>query len=209
MPIQLSERQQATVASAVTILAAVIILMAVAALFWLIGAFCARFSTVLLPLAEAGVAALVFRPYYEWLRRRLRLPKGLALTAVFLSVLIPLDAFLFFFGALAVDQISDLVAKLPYLEVAGQGTLNMVTRGVDYQLDVKLVRNPQLDEGLRQYLGYGLPVVVGGTFSEPRLDLGGSTAALAKQVAEQKVDELKEDLEDQVKNKLKDLLGGG
>ena len=39
MPINLSERQQATVASAVTILAACIILVALGALFWLIAAF--------------------------------------------------------------------------------------------------------------------------------------------------------------------------
>jgi predicted PurR-regulated permease PerM len=113
MPLQLSERQRDTVAAAITILSAFIILAAVGSVFWLIGAFFNRFANVFLPLAVAGVAALVFRPYYEWLRTKLRLGRALALVAVFLSAIIPLSAFSWFFGALLVRQIGDLLDKLP------------------------------------------------------------------------------------------------
>ncbi|MEM7051863.1 MAG: AI-2E family transporter [Acidobacteriota bacterium] len=111
MPFSLSERQQAAVASAVTILAALVILAAVSGLFWLLGAFVQRFSGVLLPLAVAGVAALVFNPYFEWLRSRM--PASIAVALVFLSILLPVGAFLWKFGSLLVDQISDLVAQFP------------------------------------------------------------------------------------------------
>lgn len=113
MPLSLSERQQTTIASAVTILSACVIIVALGGLFWLIGAFFNRFSNVFLPLAVAAVAALVFKPYFAFLRTRLRLPPVLALVGVFLSVLVPVVGFLWFFGALVVDQVSDLVSKVP------------------------------------------------------------------------------------------------
>jgi predicted PurR-regulated permease PerM len=110
---QLSERQQRAVATAVTILAAVVILCAVAGLFWLVAEFLKRFSLVFLPLAVGAIAALVFNPYFESLRRRLRLPAVVALAVVFVSILVPVAAFVWFFGALVVDQVADLVARIP------------------------------------------------------------------------------------------------
>ncbi len=111
--IRLSGRQQVVIAAALTILATLVIVCALGGLFWLIAVFLKRFSAVFLPLAVGAVAALVFHPYYEWLRERLRLPAVAALPVVFLSILIPVAAFLWFFGALAVEQISDLVSKIP------------------------------------------------------------------------------------------------
>jgi predicted PurR-regulated permease PerM len=113
MNLELSERQQSTVAAAVTILAAAVIVVAVGGLFWLIGAFFSRFSNVFLPLAVAGVAALVFQPYHDWLRDTLKLGRLLALIALFLSAAIPLILFFWFFGALLVDQVSGLISNLP------------------------------------------------------------------------------------------------
>jgi predicted PurR-regulated permease PerM len=92
-----------------------IILLAIAAVFYVLGVFMTRFSNVFLPLAVAAVAALVFKPYYELLRTKLRMGKTLALVAVFLSMILPVAAFSFFFGALLVGQLSDLVEKLPEL----------------------------------------------------------------------------------------------
>jgi predicted PurR-regulated permease PerM len=115
MGLVLSERQHRTVAAALTILSTVVIVATVAGLFWLVGAFFSRFANVFLPLAVAGVAALVCQPYFEWLRDRLRLGRVLALVAVFFSAAIPLVAFFWFFGSLLVDQIGDLVGKLPRL----------------------------------------------------------------------------------------------
>jgi predicted PurR-regulated permease PerM len=113
MAFQLSDRQAKTVAVAITIVSAVVILVAVVALFWLTAVFLRTFSNVFLPLAVGWVAALVFRPYYRWLSARLRLPRSLALVAVFLSMLLPLGAFLWFFGSILAEQIVGLVARVP------------------------------------------------------------------------------------------------
>jgi predicted PurR-regulated permease PerM len=110
---ELTERQKRVAATALTVLSLVVILAAIGALFWLAALFLRRFSHVLLPVAVAGIVALVFRPYYDWLRTKLRLPTPLALLALFLSALIPLAAFGWFFGAILASQISGMIESFP------------------------------------------------------------------------------------------------
>ncbi len=109
----LSERQRLAIGAAVTILASAIILAAILGVGWLLAAFLRRFSHVFLPLAVAGVLALVFRPYFAWLHAKLRLPRPLALVAVVVSILVPFVAFAWFFGAIAVDQVTDMATHFP------------------------------------------------------------------------------------------------
>ncbi|MEL7060033.1 MAG: AI-2E family transporter [Acidobacteriota bacterium] len=111
--IELDSRQRKTIATAATILAVLVILGAIASVFWTIARFVGAFAHVLLPVAVAGIAALVFQPYYDWLRDRLRMPAPVALSALLLSILVPVGAFLWFFGALLVEQIADLVSNVP------------------------------------------------------------------------------------------------
>lgn len=113
MPLQLSERQQNTAAAAVTILSAVIIVAAIGLVCWVIGAFANRFSNVFLPVAVAAVAALVFKPFYEWTRIKLKANRVVALLLVFLAVLLPAAGLIFFFGALLVDQMTEMVKAIP------------------------------------------------------------------------------------------------
>ena len=114
MPLMdLSDRQKRVAAAALTTLSLVVILAAVAALFWIVATFLKAFSHVFLPLAVAGVAALVFRPYFDFLRTKLKMPRGLAMVAFFLSALVPLTAFGWFFGALIAEQVSGMVSGFP------------------------------------------------------------------------------------------------
>ncbi|MEM1249766.1 MAG: AI-2E family transporter [Acidobacteriota bacterium] len=113
MQLDLSEKQRQAVRAAVTIVSGFIILLAAAAILWMIGAFFARFSSVFLPVAVAAVLALVFRPMYEFLHERMRLPAVLSLVGVFLALLLPIAGFSWFFGALAVEQIDGLIKATP------------------------------------------------------------------------------------------------
>jgi len=113
MAIELSERQQGTVAVAITILSAVIIVAGIGLVGWVIGLFVNRFANVFLPLAVAAVAALVFKPFYEWIRTKLHAGRVVALLLVFIAVTVPIAGLVFFFGALIVDQITDLIKALP------------------------------------------------------------------------------------------------
>jgi predicted PurR-regulated permease PerM len=60
-----------------------------------------------------AIAALVCRPYYDWLTSKLRLPGTAAVAVVFLSVLVPAVAFFAFFGTLLVRQSIDLLSRMP------------------------------------------------------------------------------------------------
>jgi len=113
MALELSKRQQDTVAAAVTIVSAVIIVAAIGLVCWVLGAFVNRFSNVFLPLAVAAVAALVFKPFYDWVCTKLKVNKIVALILVFLAVVIPVAGLVFFFGALIIDQITDMVKAFP------------------------------------------------------------------------------------------------
>ena len=113
MALELTPRQANTIAAAVTTVSALVILLAIGLLGWLAALFLRAFSGVFLPLAVGGVAALVFRPYYDWLRRTGRLPVAAAVAVVFLSALVPLSIFVAFFGRLAIGQIVGLAAQVP------------------------------------------------------------------------------------------------
>jgi len=113
MSLELSPRQRATIAAAITLVSAVVLFAAVIMAAIYVGRFFGHFSNVFLPLAVAALMALVFKPYYQWLHGRLRLPPVVAVAAVFLSLLLPVVGLFWFFGALVVDQIADLVERLP------------------------------------------------------------------------------------------------
>lgn len=119
MPLELSERQQNTVAAAVTILSTLIIIAAIGLICWLIGAFVNHFSNVFLPLAVAAVAALVFNPFYDWICAKLRGHKVVALIVVFIAVIIPIAGLVFFFGAIVVEQTTEMIKSLPTLWTKG------------------------------------------------------------------------------------------
>lgn len=115
MALDLSPRQSRTIAAAVTTLAALVIVITVGLLGWLAAAFLRTFSGVFLPLAVGAVAALVFRPYYDWLRMHARLPVPVAVAAVLLTLLVPLVGFLWFFGQVLVSQLLELSSRAPVL----------------------------------------------------------------------------------------------
>ena len=110
---ELTPRQGRAAAAALTVLSAVVILAAVGGLGWLAARFLREFAHVFLPLAVAGIAALVFQPSYDWLRRKARLPKVLALIALLLAILIPVAAFLAFFGTILAGQMTGIVSEIP------------------------------------------------------------------------------------------------
>ena len=115
MNIELSPRQSTTVGVAITALSAGVLLLVVFGVFLLFARFVAVFSSVFLPLFVALILALVVRPVQQVFQERMRLPPALSVAAVFITILLPLVLFLWFFGALAVSQFGELLEKLPEL----------------------------------------------------------------------------------------------
>lgn len=113
MSVQFSDQQARTVAAAITTASALVILLVIGLIGWLASLFLNYFSGLFLPLAVGAIAALVCRPYYEWLGERLRLPVAGAVAVVILSALLPLTAFALFFGQIALAEIEELLANYP------------------------------------------------------------------------------------------------
>lgn len=111
MQIEFNPQQKKIVAAGITILAATIIVAAMVVLLVYLSRFFQAFSHVFLPLAVAGIAAMVLDPWYEWLRKRL--PMAAALILVFLSVIVPIGAVIALFGALVASQFMALLDQLP------------------------------------------------------------------------------------------------
>lgn len=108
----LNPRQQKIMAVAVTLLGLTLIAAILYLGLVLLGRFVRFFSPVLTPLAVAAILAVMLRPYYAWLLARVRWP-AVAVTLVFLSILVPLTALGWMFGSLILTQLRDLLDQLP------------------------------------------------------------------------------------------------
>ena len=108
MNLEFSPLQKRTLAAALTLLATVFVLsVAGIALYW-VARFLQFFSNVLMPLAVAAIVALVIRPYYDWLLSWTGKRPVVAVLLVYVSFLIPLIAFGWFFGSLIVKEVGGL-----------------------------------------------------------------------------------------------------
>ncbi|MBV7315067.1 AsmA family protein [Shewanella sp. NIFS-20-20] len=96
----------------------------------------------------------------------------------------------------------DLLLQSPLIRVSGQGDANIVTESLDYQLTTKVVGSLQGQGGSEQVSGVSIPLLISGSFSEPKFAL--DTKALLNNKVK---DEVKK-VEDNLKNKLLDKLGG-
>lgn len=113
--ISFTERQQGIVAAGLTVLCATLVAGFAALLLWAVYQLVSAVSVVVTPLLVALILALLLRPYHQWLHRHLRRSNLLAIPALFLSVLIPAAALLFFFGSLFASQLVSLTDYLPAL----------------------------------------------------------------------------------------------
>lgn len=107
-----SDRQRSIISTALTLLGAVVIAVILIWTSLLIIRFFQFFSGVFLPLAVAGILAMMVKPYFDWLKTSTH-SNVLALVLVVVSALIPLLGVGWFFGALILEQVAGLVSAIP------------------------------------------------------------------------------------------------
>jgi predicted PurR-regulated permease PerM len=110
--LKLTDKQQATVAFAITLVCAVVIVCFVGLVFLLFGLFISKFSNILLPLAVAGILAMMLKPFHRFLTRKMKGRKWLAVVVVFLSILIPIVVLISIFGVKLVNQSVALIDRI-------------------------------------------------------------------------------------------------
>ncbi|MCL1888783.1 MAG: AI-2E family transporter, partial [Kiritimatiellaeota bacterium] len=108
----LPPRQRRIVAAGLTVLAAAVVAVAVVYVLRMALGFLSLLRLVVLPLFSAAVLALLFRPYYQWLRRCVR-RDAFALILFYLSVSLPLLGILAGTGALVAEQVVGLLNSIP------------------------------------------------------------------------------------------------
>ncbi len=115
MNIDLNPQQQRTVAAAVTLLAGGVVIAAIVLFFVYSVRFLGAFDHIFLPLAVAGVIALVLEPWFDWLKNKANFPDPVAVAVVILSLLLPIAGIIMFFGGVISVQLGELIEQLPSL----------------------------------------------------------------------------------------------
>jgi AsmA protein len=98
----------------------------------------------------------------------------------------------------------DLVVRLPFIFGSGKGTVDLKDESLKYRLDLQFQKSPELPDSASDFVGLTLPVAIGGTLSEPALDVSGMAAELARERVEEEIDKVK----DRALKEATDVLGG-
>jgi AsmA protein len=102
----------------------------------------------------------------------------------------------------------DLQLDMDYLKASGAGTVDFVSKAVNYRLQTTLYQVPEQGAGaeMKDLKAAEIPVRVSGTIDDPKVGL--DTEALAKAQAGQKLEETKQEMTEKLKEKLGKWLGG-
>ena len=99
----------------------------------------------------------------------------------------------------------DLLAELPFLQVTGKGSVNLVTATVDYAMQARVLERPEFvrgatEEELNDFTQAVIPLRITGPLASPsvRPDLEAMFKARAKEAVKKKTDELKGKLLDKL-----------
>ncbi len=112
--IEFSERQKKMITRGLTVLSFTVLFLFVGFVAWIVLKALAFASPAIVPVIVGFFLSLFFKPYYEWWKGVVRNP-SLALTIMLLTILVPLVFFLWYAGAVMVDQVSNLVRQGPEL----------------------------------------------------------------------------------------------
>lgn len=110
--IDFTDSQKKTIAAGITVLSLSLVFAFTAFVLWVVFKVLSFASSAIIPVVLGFFLSLFFKPYYEWWQKQVRNPT-LALAAMLLTVFVPLGLFLWYAGAVTVDQISNLIRQGP------------------------------------------------------------------------------------------------
>ena len=112
--IDFSDKQKRMVATGLTILSLIVVFTFVSFLAWGVVSALAFLSGAIVPVVVGFFLSLFFKPYYRWWVRTVKNPTA-ALIMMLATVFIPLGFLAWYAGAVAIDQVSNLVSQTPVL----------------------------------------------------------------------------------------------
>jgi AsmA protein len=106
----------------------------------------------------------------------------------------------------------DLTGKLDFMTLTGNGTVNLLTNAIDFDLKATFIDGPTLqsDPAMVKYAGAVVPFRATGTVDDPSIlpDFGAIVKQRVTSEVNQRVDEKKEELRNSVTDRLRDRLRG-
>ena len=121
--IDLTPPQKKTVAAALTVLAFSVLVLFVLTIGWLLIQFLSFSSSAITPVIVGIFLSLLFKPYYEWIRKRCRNPT-LSLVLTLSSILVPLGAIVWFGSAFAIRQTMNFIDQAPTILARASSWVN-------------------------------------------------------------------------------------
>lgn len=112
--IDLTPSQKKTVAAGMTVVAFSFLVAFVLAIGWVVLKFLSFASAAITPVILGLFLALLFKPYYEWIRSRFHNPT-LSLLIMCASILLPLGLIIWFGGSFIAQQAMNLVSHAPMI----------------------------------------------------------------------------------------------
>ena len=109
----LSPLQRRLITTALALVAAVVIALVFFGVFLLLRAFVTVFSTVLWPLASAGILALILRPLVRWFEKHLKLSRLYSIILLYVLVLLVFAGTLVGLLPVLFEQTMAFIQKLP------------------------------------------------------------------------------------------------
>jgi len=96
---------------------------------------------------------------------------------------------------------NDLSARSPVLQVAGKGTVNLVSEGLDLRLDTTILtdKGDIAAGGTGELKGHQIPITIKGSFSEPKF--GVDVASVLKAKAKAQIDKKKAEAQAEIERK--------
>lgn len=112
--IELSDSQRRTVATGLTVLSFMAVFSFVVFAVWVAFRLLSMAAPAIVPVFLGLFLSMFFKPYYLWWKKTVRNPT-LALVAMLATVLVPAGLVAWYAGAVAVDQMSNLIRQGPTL----------------------------------------------------------------------------------------------
>lgn len=114
----------------------------------------------------------------------------------------------------------NLKANLPFLRVSGKGSIDIAAETLDYVINARVMKAPELKDGIEELTGTEIPVRISGSLADPKVrpDVKAVLEQKAKEAlqrneqevrekADEKIEREKERAREKLKDKLKGILG--
>ena len=145
--------QRNLLTSAVALIASVIIIGFLFGIFLLLKLFTTNFSSVLWPLAVAGIISMILRPVVVWCEKHLKLSRIQSISGIYILTLIVVTLVLAILLPILIEQTLNFIHRLPEIWTNLRDTVAMKFPAVEQML-IDLVGEERLESSKMAFVSW-------------------------------------------------------